>query len=258
MGSIDDRPVGFPSTESPLTVTDIVMDVARFGFVHWRILALLLLLYTPTLIGGTWVVFTIDPTREAMEAYAGQGIFARLIDLFVAGFISTVAMLATTDLLLGRQVHIPQLLVDCLRYVFAVVSCGLYYGVIVLLGTLLFVFPGIWLASGLLVLPLVMIQEQSDGFFDLFRRSWALTSGARLQIALLLVPIGLVRLGLMAATALAVGLARQSGDPVSFFRWLKWAVALDLFATFAFVVLLSVITASAYVRLRIRAEQAAG
>lgn len=120
----------------------------------------------------------------------------------VAGVLVVVTLLATTvvtvvavrTFVAGERERIPRrFLTDQLAFAVAnVVVGGIAFGVVVLVGTLLLVVPGVVAYVGFLFV-VQYVAAEDENFVTAMRRSWRLTRGNRIRVFLLvLVLLGVV------------------------------------------------------------------
>ncbi|WP_372909643.1 glycerophosphoryl diester phosphodiesterase membrane domain-containing protein [Salinigranum sp.] len=107
---------------------------------------------------------------------------------------ATVTVVAVRTFVAGERERVPRrFLTD--RMVFAVANVavgGIAFGLVVFLGTLLLVVPGVVAYVGLLFM-LQYVAAEDENFVTAMRRSWRLTKGNRIRLFLLvLVLLGVV------------------------------------------------------------------
>jgi hypothetical protein len=108
----------------------------------------------------------------------------------------------------GERVRIAEMLRSGLARIGVVVFTSIGVGLLVLLGTLLLVVPGIVAAVGLWVAVPAAVVERELGSTGALRRSWRLTEGTRLAIFLVALVMWLTVLG---GLSLAVAVASAAG-----------------------------------------------
>ena len=138
-----------------------------------------------TLVLAVNVISLMVGTKGAMRAFTGLGIgLTVVIGLVVvimsafAFFISQVAtILAVKDLYLGRATSILDSLRRTRGEIWPIIGMGLLSGMVIGVGMIFLLFPGIFLACRLFVSAPVMLTEKR-GPLDSMSRSWDLTQGS--------------------------------------------------------------------------------
>jgi hypothetical protein len=121
-------------------------------------------------VGGGW--------RE----HLGLLFLSVLIGL-VAGLIGSAAILkVVSDGYLGREPDARDALRFALGRIGALMLAGFARSILVMLGTMLLIVPGIIIACGYSVVSQVVVLESPPNALDSLARSWALTKGYRLTV----------------------------------------------------------------------------
>lgn len=138
-----------------------------------------------TLVLAINVVSLLLGNNAAARAFTGLGIGLGIVIALVVIIVSAFAffisqgatILAVKDLYLGRSASILDSLRRTRKEIGPIMGVGLLTGLVVTIGLVLLVFPGIFVACRLFVSVPVMLTE-SRGPRDAMSRSWDLTQGA--------------------------------------------------------------------------------
>lgn len=169
--------------------------LSRAGLVILAVYAAVMLLYqlsVNTVIQSVLLgIVPPDVSAAAMPGLVTLPISSTVAGVLVAAALlaaAVVSVVAVRTFVADERERIPQrFLTD--RMVFAVVNVvvgGVVFGVVVLLGTLLLVVPGIVAYVGFLFM-MQYVAVENDNFVTAMRRSWRLTKGNRIRVFLLVV-----------------------------------------------------------------------
>lgn len=111
----------------------------------------------------------------ALSVTFGAGM---LVLMVVMPIVSAAIAHAVGEAYLGRPVSIGGSLREAMKIFLPIVGTGILSGLILMVGLLLFVVPGIWFALGIMVLYAINIVERSFGMTAI-RRSLDLMKGQR-------------------------------------------------------------------------------
>jgi len=135
--------------------------------------------------------------------------------------LSAIATAATVYIVsesyLGRPLGAREALARATPLLWRIIVCSILLALVVGVGFVLFVFPGVILACGLLLAFPALVLEPASTPTGALGRSWALTRGSRLRMLGLLVTlvvllyIPLVALGGLAAVLLPASHLRGAG-----------------------------------------------
>lgn len=114
----------------------------------------------------------------------------------------------------GKSVGVAECLQKGLGQILPVLATGIVVAVIVAIGTLLFVIPGIIFSCMLWVAVPVAVVERT-GVFTAMRRSNTLTRGEKGSVFVILLVLGLISLGV----AMVVGVAFAGAQDSASFVW---------------------------------------
>ena len=133
--------------------------------------------------------------------------------------LSAIATAATVFIVsesyLGRPLSAAEALSRAAPLLWRVITCSVLTGLLVMVGFLLFVIPGIVLVCGVILAFPVLVLEPGTSASGALSRSWALTRGSRWRIFGMLVTLFLLLyIPIVALTALAA-LVLPDADPGS-------------------------------------------
>jgi len=197
---------------------------------------------------GVWIsppefqTATPEGLGVAWEYDTAPGIVLMLVNMIVFVLVMGLTTLAAYDGLSGRPLRLPVYLSRCLAALPAIVLLGLAFYLMMVVGLLFFVLPGLYIAARYMVfVPAILIDRA--GFSGLSRAA-ALTQGYRWPIVGGLVLMMLVYVALSMATLPLIGLVAEGVLGVLGFSVLEAALSAIINAFSA------VFTALLYARLR--------
>jgi len=122
--------------------------------------------------------------------------------------LSAIATAATVFIVsesyLGRPLSAGEALNRATPFLWRVIACSILTGLLVMVGFLLFLVPGIVLLCGLILAFPALVLEPGSSASGALARSWALTRGSRWRIFGMLLTLGLLLyVPIVALTALA-------------------------------------------------------
>jgi uncharacterized membrane protein len=122
--------------------------------------------------------------------------------------LSAIATAATVFIVsesyLGRPLSAGEALNRATPFLWRVIACSILTGLLVMVGFLLFLVPGIVLLCGLILAFPALVLEPGSTASGALARSWALTRGSRWRIFGMLLTLGLLLyVPIVALTALA-------------------------------------------------------
>ena len=145
-----------------------------------------------------------------IEASGGmlQHVWLTLAYYLIFVVLSAIATAATVFIVsesyLGRPLSAAEALSRAAPLLWRVIACSILTGLLVMVGFLLFVIPGIVLVCGVILAFPVLVLEPGTTASGALSRSWALTRGSRWRIFGMLVTIFLLLyIPIVALTALA-------------------------------------------------------
>lgn len=162
------------------------------------ILACIILLLTSFigLLGSS-----LDPQTGIITSHPLVSIISSLLQVFIGlGFIRFLL-----NLIDGKKYSLEDLFRGAnsfYHYLYFAVGTFLY-GVLVTLGSILFIIPGIIMMIGFYFVQYILAEEKA-GIFESFKQSWEMTKGNRWKILWLLILILLFNI--LGALALIIGL----------------------------------------------------
>ncbi len=166
-------------------------DVIGRHFVPFAVM-ILLLSALPRFLFSWWQLNAFGPSTtgpaaiEAMAARAPFTILMSLVDIALGGVLQAAIVYGSVRDLNGERPSVGELLSAGLRFALPAVAIGLIFGIMMFVGTLALVVPGMMIAVAWLVaLPSAVVER--TGVFGAFSRSAQLTRGSRWRIFLLLV-----------------------------------------------------------------------
>lgn len=80
----------------------------------------------------------------------------------------------------------------------------LAHSILTLIGTFLFIIPGIYIGVRLMFVPVILLDEPETGFVEAFKKSWAMTAGSFWNLFLLFIAVILINI--VGAICCGVGL----------------------------------------------------
>jgi uncharacterized membrane protein len=181
----------------PLTVGEILDVSFSLYRRHFGSLATIALL-----CGGVPLVLRLFlETNGGMSANLALAL-VYAITTVVLSFIATAATLfVVSESYLGRPITASEALGRATPYIGRILVCTILMSLVIGVGVLLLVIPGIILAVGLVLTVPVVVLEPARGASATLSRSWELTRGARWRIFGLLVTL----LVLLYVPMLAIG-----------------------------------------------------
>ena len=160
------------------------------------------------------IVVVVGAVPLMLELYvqAAGGVFAQPVIWLVAVTLKVVlsaigtaaAVFVVSESYLGRTVTPGDALARAVPYIMRLVVVSILISLVVTLGLLFFIVPGLILLSGLLIAPQALVLEENRGAIEAMGRSWQLTKGSRRKM-----------LGLIIVTAILVSIPSFAGVTVA-------------------------------------------
>lgn len=184
----------------PLSVGEILDTAFSLYRRHFAQLAIIVMLCSgfPLLLnvylqsaGGPWANFPL--------------FLAYLILLVVLNSLGTAAsVFVVSEGYLGRRIAPMEAIARAARFMGQLIVYSLLFGLVVGIGFMLLIVPGVIAACGLLLATPVIVLEASHSATAAMGRSWALTSGSRWRmLGILAVLLVLLYIPVVAATVIA-------------------------------------------------------
>ena len=234
----------------PLSVGEILDVSFQLYRRHFAALAMVALICSglPVLLslfigasGGIW--------QHLWLSLAYYGIFVLLNAIATAATVFVVS-----ESYLGRPLSAGEALSRATPFLWRVIACSILTGLLVMVGLVLFIVPGVVLLCGLILSIPALVLEPGSTASGALARSWALTRGSRLRIlAMLVTLVLLVYVPIVALSALAALVLPDStpgGDMTGGLVGLVMAAVMQLFLYPLFYCVLTV----SYYDLRVRKE----
>jgi glycerophosphoryl diester phosphodiesterase family protein len=180
---------------------------------------------------------------------AYYGIFVVLSAIATAATVFVVS-----ESYMGRPLSAGEALSRATPFLWRVITCSILTGLLVMLGFLLFVVPGIVLLCGLILAFPALVLEPGSTASGSLARSWALTRGSRWRIFGMLVTLGLLLyVPIVALTALAALVLPDAPSGSAMSGGLIGLVMAAVVQLFLYPLFYCVLTVS-YYDLRVRKE----
>jgi len=227
-------------------------EALKDNFVGFFAVALLLA-GVPAFLTEYLTISTIEPIEPSF-AFSGVfwgGVIGGLFVTVLAWALLQGVLVRSTILhLSGREVDLQAGMVFALKLILPIIGVTICVGILVGLGTLLLIFPGVMIYCALIVSIPALVEERR-GVFGSIGRSRDLTRGSRWKVFLLLVLLWIFSTIISAVfgaiTGVTMGLS-TTGDPVMPDPILAGAVG--AIASSLTSVILAVVVAALYVELR--------
>ena len=172
--------------------------------------------------------------------------------------LSAIATAATVFIVsesyLGRPLSAAEALSRAAPLLWRVITCSVLTGLLVMVGFLLFVIPGIVLVCGVILAFPVLVLEPGTTASGALSRSWALTRGSRWRIFGMLVTLFLLLyIPIVALTALAALVLPDAAPGAAMTGGIVGLVLAGVLQLFLYPLFYCVLTVS-YYDLRVRKE----
>ncbi len=172
--------------------------------------------------------------------------------------LSAIATAATVFIVsesyLGRPLSAAEALSRAAPLLWRVITCSVLTGLLVMVGFLLFVIPGIVLVCGVILAFPVLVLEPGTSASGALSRSWALTRGSRWRIFGMLVTLFLLLyIPIVALTALAALVLPDAAPGAAMAGGIVGLVLAGVLQLFLYPLFYCVLTVS-YYDLRVRKE----
>jgi hypothetical protein len=201
---------------------------------------------------------TVDTSTDAGEIFGALAI--ALPALLITVLLTLTAQLASLHVLVqratGRQVSVRAAMLAGLRRVHAMIGWGILAGLLVLVGVVLCVVPGIYVGLVMVVLPAIVLLERGRGIgraFELFHAKFGESLARVATIAGIYLVGGIVQ---SAISGLLIGDLDPNADPDA-----TPSIATALFGSIvstsfsvALIVILAPLILTAYADMRARRE----
>lgn len=125
----------------------------------WQYLAALLLVTAPFAVSGELVQWSFGPALRADESGLHIGHLSALLLLLLRPFAEGAVMAQLVAIEGGRPRGLGDCLMFCLRAAPTLLLTFLFLGVLVYLGLMLLIFPGVWLYARLCQAPFIAVLE---------------------------------------------------------------------------------------------------
>jgi len=195
-----------------------------------------------------------------IEASGGmlQHVWLTLAYYLIFVVLSAIATAATVFIVsesyLGRPLSAAEALSRAAPLLWRVIACSILTGLLVMVGFLLFVIPGIVLVCGVILAFPVLVLEPGTTATGALSRSWALTRGSRWRIFGMLVTIFLLLyIPIVALTALAAHVLPDAAPGSAMTGGIVGLVLAGVLQLFLYPLFYCVLTVS-YYDLRVRKE----
>ncbi len=197
----------------------------------------------------------VGGTPVGIATTLGLGIIAVLIG--IAGYLISQggAVVAVSEIYLGRQITIVEALKRTLDELWPLLAALFLSGLAIFAGFIFLVVPGIYMICRLLVVvPAVMIERKGPG--DSFSRSMQLTKGFAGRAFLILLLYCVLALGftVLAALPFAPIIAAAANNPAMMRIFLAGEVIFSAAIEFLLTPILLIATSIYYYDLRVRKE----
>ena len=125
----------------------------------WQYLAALLLVTAPFAVSGEFVQWGFGPALSADESGLHIGHLSALLLLLLRPFAEGAVMAQLVAIEGGRPRGLGDCLMFCVRAAPTLLVTFLFLGVLVYLGLMLLIFPGVWLYARLCQAPFIAVLE---------------------------------------------------------------------------------------------------
>lgn len=146
---------------------------------------------------------TLETIYQGMQQFYTDNIFWILLIGLANGFASVVMLVLILD---RSQPSVSEAMRRGLSILLPYYAMGILSGVLVFLGSLAFVLPGIYLFIKLVVAGPAMVAERNYNVIAALRRSWVLTKGNSGRILLFLVVVAVTAFFVYLTTVTIFGL----------------------------------------------------
>lgn len=181
----------------------------------WRHLAVFLtlafVLIAPTvvLVDGLWAGALFDP--ENTDA-AAEGVSQLLFSVVIPPLITAVHVVAVVEIVAGRQPSIGGSLRSALARTLPLVAAAFLYGVVVVLGVIALIIPGIWLGVACYFAAQHVAYDREMGAaaaigasYDLVKGSWWWTFGVLIVVGVVSAVVLMPAIIVVAAGTMVIG-----------------------------------------------------
>lgn len=227
----------------PLSLGE-VLDVA-FGLYRRLFVPLLVITIATRVLPAAVEVYV--QSAGGLQAAPGFWLLNLLLSAVLSGLAAGASTFVVSEYVLGRSLTAGQALARTVPYLWPLVVLAVGTGLVVFLGFLLFVIPGLIVLSGLALGTPALVLEGLSGI-EAMGRSWSLTRGYRRKVFWAVATAGL----LVYLPGLALGgylAGAKGGVAVS----LALTSAVYVLSTLVYPLLYCVMTV-AYYDLRVRKE----
>ena len=186
-----------PPPLRPLSLGE-VLDVS-FGLYRVRFVPLLLIAVVcrllPILLAVYFEVAEPTPLRLWLR------LLTSLFSLVLIAIAVAASTFVVSDAYLGRETTAGQALLRAMPFIWVLVGISILTSLVVFLGALLLIVPGLIFLAGFLLSPVVAVIEGSTRSRDAMSRSWELSKGDKGKILLTM----LVAMLLLLVPSIALG-----------------------------------------------------
>ncbi|MFT6009744.1 MAG: hypothetical protein ACI9TB_002988 [Parasphingorhabdus sp.] len=172
-------------------------------------------IFLPTLLFAQYVtppVFNGDEDMNAIIAIYSAYFDEHSLPIIASNLVISFGSLAIYFALApSRNSTVAENLVSALKIFVIYLIANLLIAVVALPGFILFIIPGLYLSSRLLLVPMVIVNEGERNPIESLRRSWSLTSNNGFSIllfVLIIAVVGTITIGVLeSVTGVVAGLA---------------------------------------------------
>jgi uncharacterized membrane protein len=181
--------------------------------------------------------------------YIGLGAAVMLLQMVLTYVSEGAVMLLTVEYLAGRRASIGESLRKTVGRLLVIVVAAIVQGLLVGLGTLFCIVPGVILSCALFVAVPAAVAEKT-GPIESLRRSAALTDGSRVPIFLLFLIFIAMSFALSGVAGVAAMPSAMAGEAVNPLPLMLFSFAVQWMTQVLQTIVLAVLAAVVYARLR--------
>ncbi len=190
----------------PLTLGEI-LDVA-FGLYRNLFVALLIVTLATNALPILFSVYIESAGGALLHLPLYLGNLA--LNAVLGAIASAAATFIVSDSYMGRKISAQEAFVRATPYIGRLIMLGLLMSLVIGLGFLVLIVPGLILMTGLALSTPAMVIEALPAATDAMGRSWSLTRGFRGKLFGALITVGIL---IVLPTIALGGYAAASGDP---------------------------------------------
>jgi hypothetical protein len=151
---------------------------------------------------------TLETIYQGMQQFYTDNVVWIVLIGLANGFASVVMLVLILD---TRQPSVAEAMRKGLSILLPYYAMGVLSGVMVFLGSLAFVLPGVYIFIKLLIAGPVMVAERSYTITAPMRRSWALTKGNSGRVLLFVLVVAVTAFFVYLTTVTVIGLVIRLG-----------------------------------------------